>query len=59
MISGIVCPETKAPRKIKQRNGGDKQKRNETSMKQTFFLVILKKKIICNQKLYCCKIFLL
>ncbi|KAM6400747.1 centromere protein C [Pluvialis apricaria] len=30
VISGIVCPKTEPHRKIKQRNGGHKQKSNET-----------------------------
>ncbi|NXK12272.1 CENPC protein, partial [Herpetotheres cachinnans] len=30
VISGIVCPETEPHRKIKQKNGGHKQKRYET-----------------------------
>ncbi|NXN69281.1 CENPC protein, partial [Himantopus himantopus] len=31
MISGIVCPETEPHRKIKQRDGGHKQTRDETT----------------------------
>lgn len=48
MISGIVCPETEPPRKIKSRKCGLKQKRDETSMSTDFSFDTLKKKS-CNQ----------
>lgn len=57
MISGLVHPETKSPRKSKRRKDCPKQKTNKTGRNEDFFPLDTLKSLF-NQVLYCSKIFI-